>query len=87
MDSKTLDIDRIVCEIVRRLRAEMEDQPVAALTLDGRVITMSELKGKLEGVRQLIVQCRAILTPSVRDELREKKIEIVRAPAESSSCE
>lgn len=82
MNFETLDIDRIVREIVSRLRAEMEVQPVAALTVDTRVITLSELDGKLEGVRQLMVRSRAILTPSVRDELSAKKIEIVRAPAE-----
>ncbi len=82
MNFETLDIDRIVREIVSRLRAEMETQPVAALTVDARVITMSELEGKLGGVRQLRVRSRALLTPSVRDELTTKKIEIVRAPAE-----
>jgi len=82
MNIETLDIDRIVREIVSRLRAEIEVQPLAALTLDARVITMSELSGKLDGVRQLVVPCRAILTPSARDELVAKKIKIVRAPAE-----
>ena len=79
MNFETLDIDRIVREIVSRLRAEMEVQPVAVLTVDARVITLSELDGKLEGVQQLRVGSRAILTPSVRDELRAKEIEIVRA--------
>ena len=84
MNLETLDIDRIVREIVRRLRAEMNVQPAAAvaLTLDTRVITLSHLEGKLDGVRQLRVCSRAILTPSVRDELTDKKIEIVRAPNE-----
>ncbi len=82
MNLETLDIDRIVREIVSRLRAEMEVQPVAALTVDARVITMSELDGKLKGVRQLRVRSRALLTPSVRDELTAKKIEIVRATSE-----
>jgi len=81
MNYETLDIDRIVREIVSRLRAEMEMKPVAALTLDARVITMSELDGKLDGVQQLVVRHRTIITPLVRDELREKKIEIVRNPA------
>ncbi len=83
MNLETLDIDRIVREIVRRLRAEMEVQPAAtALTLDAQVITLSALEGKLEGIRQLMVCPRAILTPSVRDELRSKKIEIVRTTNE-----
>jgi len=82
MNTETLDIDRIVREIVSRLRAEMEMKPVAALTMDARVITMSELEGKLDGVRQLVVRHRTIITPLVRDELREKKIEIVRGTTE-----
>ena len=83
MNLETLDIDRIVREIVRRLRAEIEVQPAAtALTLDARVVTLSHLEGKLDGVRQLMVRSQAILTPSVRDELTDKKIELIRAPAE-----
>lgn len=82
MNNKSLDIDRIVREIVERLRAELEVQPVATLTLETRVVTMAELKGKLCGVQQLVLKPCAIITPSARDELREKKIEIIRDPAE-----
>jgi hypothetical protein len=80
MDLTNIDIDRIVREIVARLRAEMEAQPVDELSLDTRVVTMTEVKGKLDGIRQLKIGLRAIVTPSVRDELNDKKITLVRAP-------
>jgi hypothetical protein len=41
------------------------------------VVTMSELEGRLEGVRRLVVPPQAVLTPSVRDELHRKRITLV----------
>jgi hypothetical protein len=85
MNSETLDIDRIVREIVSRLRAELTEmgaevteQPTTVLTLAAQVVTMAEIRGKLKGVTQLKLEPRAIVTPSVRDELNDHKIEIVR---------
>ena len=81
MNNQPIDIDRIVREIVDRLRAEL-DRPVATLTLDSRVVTMADLEGKLDGVRQFVLGPNTIITPLARDELKEKKIEITRAPTE-----
>ena len=41
------------------------------------VVTMSELEGRLQGVRRLVVPPQAVVTPSVRDELRRKAITLV----------
>ena len=80
MNLETLDIERIVREVVSRLRAEMSEQSSAVLTLDARVVTMNELNGKLNGIQKLQVDAKAILTPSVRDELNDKNIELIRVP-------
>lgn len=69
------DIERIV----RRLLAEMTSPPLATtLTLEANVVTMVELRDKLEGVQKLVVKPRAIVTPLVRDELTDRKIELIR---------
>ncbi len=54
------------------------------LTVAARVVTMSELIGRLEGLRQLVVLPEAIVTPAVRDELRRRNVQLLRAaPARS----
>lgn len=86
------DVERIVVEVIRRLRAM--EQPVnrrdyAALpgvdagvnhdlVLTERVITMRTVEGRLGGVQRLLVSAQAVVTPAVRDELRKHKIELVR---------
>jgi hypothetical protein len=39
-----------------------------------QVVTMSELEGRLEGVRRLVVPPQAVVTPSVRDELHRRNV-------------
>jgi hypothetical protein len=83
MNLTAADIDRIVAEVVRRLRAIMatSSTPVAAvretassLNLTDKVITLQTLRGKLDGITTVIVSERAIVTPAVKDELRDRKI-------------
>lgn len=82
------DVERIVVEVIRRLRA-MENplDPVAhdrnvpvghELVLTERVITMRTVEGRLGGVQRLLVPAKAVVTPAVRDELRKHKIELMR---------
>lgn len=47
------------------------------LVVSTRVVTMAELGDRLEGVRRVVVPVQAVLTPSVRDELRRKNIALV----------
>jgi len=47
------------------------------LVVLSQVVTMSELEGRLEGVRRLVVPPQAVVTPSVRDELHRKRIALV----------
>ena len=74
-----VDIEKIVREIVHRLRAEMTaPSSGSTLTLEAGVITMVELRGQLEGVQKLIVKPCAVVTPLVRDELTDRNIELIR---------
>jgi hypothetical protein len=75
------DIERIVQEVVRRLLSlgmQVTAKPQSTLTIDDRVVSLTTLEGRLEGVQQLMVEPKAVVTPSVRDELRARKIELVR---------
>lgn len=59
------------------------------LVVLGQVVTMSELEGRLEGVRRLVVPPQAVVTPSVRDELHRKNIALeydLPVPAPGAAC-
>lgn len=79
------DVERIVAEVIRRLRAmESSPAPVVAgpvvhdLVLTERVITMRTIDGRLVGVQRLLVPAKAVVTPAAMDELKKHKIELVR---------
>ena len=75
----------VVREVIRRLKdqgmcvqADVQDAADDDLRLPERLITRATLQGRLAGVRRIIVEPRAIVTPAVRDELRDQAIELVR---------
>ena len=79
------DVERIVAEVIRRLRgmasSPVGDAPPAVghdLILTERVITLRTLEGRLGGVQRLLVPAKAVVTPAVKDELKQHKIELVR---------
>ncbi len=102
-------IDRIVAEVLKRLReggpsarprpvrappavatppavaADSPSRPVSpahgrptsapdCLTIEHRVVTLSAVEGRLEGIRRVSTPEGAVITPSVRDELRKRGI-------------
>jgi len=77
-------IERIVAEVLRRLREadgadgkrSVHGDPV--LRLANSVISLTTIEGKLDKVKQLIVPPKAVVTPSVRDELKRHNIKLVR---------
>ena len=79
------DVERIVVEVIRRLRS-MESSPAPSvpapvghdLVLTERVITTRTVDGRLGGVQRLLVPPNAVVTPAVKDELKQRKIELVR---------
>jgi hypothetical protein len=54
---------------------------VGELVLETKVVTLAEVQGRLVGIKQLSVVERAIITPAVRDLLRDKKVGLVRRAA------
>jgi hypothetical protein len=99
MAEPTIDIERVVREVLARLGAGVsvgeETTPAAesrpapkpatssavsvdgALTVSSRVVTMAEVGDKLGAVRRLVVPPKAVVTPSVRDELHRRNVTLV----------
>ena len=44
------------------------------LVLDGRVVTLDDVTGRLEGIRRVVVSAKAVVTPAVRDELLRRRV-------------
>jgi hypothetical protein len=58
----------------------------ATLQIRQRVVTLAAVQDRLAGIRRLLVPPGAVVTPAVRDELRQRKIEIqVASPPEHSA--
>lgn len=81
-------IERIVREVIARLResdatTEAEQvRPTAGdsandVVIPQRVVTLETLKNKLNGAKRVVVPTGAVITPAVRDELRERNVAIV----------
>jgi hypothetical protein len=89
MNKPTIDIERVVREVLAKLGAAQENAPLppgqgqgeggADLIVSGRVVTMTEVAGRLESVRRLVVLKQAVVTPAVREELLRREIALVRA--------
>ncbi len=84
-------LEWIVREVVRRLRSEQptpaagsalrHDPPHAPdvhVTLTEKLVTTATLESRLQGVTRVTVPARAIVTPSARDLLKERNIELAR---------
>ena len=62
--------------------ATKKEAPAAnELVLEARVVSLAEVQGRLAGMARVSVAERAIVTPAVRDLLREKKVPLVRRAA------
>jgi hypothetical protein len=85
-------LEWIVREVVRRLEilrarplcgegrtfSVMAPMPSAHLNLSDNLITTATLEDRLQGVARLSVPARAVVTPSARDLLKERGVELVR---------
>lgn len=77
------DVERVVLEVIRRLgllgtSPSLASEPSTDLQTAEKVITTRTIENRLTGVKRLIVQPRAIVTPAVRDQLQQQGIELVR---------
>lgn len=91
MRSPTWDIDSIVSEVVRRLRASSAPKrpseiAPSELVLEGRLITLATIEGRLKRVTRLVVSSAAVVTPAVRDELNQHDIQLHRTPRGEEVC-
>jgi hypothetical protein len=59
------------------------DRKPTELCLDERVVTMAAIKDRLQGIRQVRLCPKAVITPSARDEFRKRGIVVERRSAES----
>ncbi|MDE0736044.1 MAG: hypothetical protein OSB47_09490 [Pirellulaceae bacterium] len=90
------DIERIVTEVLRRLQASgvrvqldpgslpgiaSDSAKTATYTVTEHVVSLAVLEGHLENLQRLVVGARAVVTPAVRDALREHDIALERAGA------
>ena len=79
-------VEWIVREVIRRLGllegqsdiAKPGNSAMGELVVAERVVSMRSLEGRLANVARIVVSDRAVVTPAVRDELRSRKIELVR---------
>ena len=58
-----------------------------ALVLDARVITTATIHERLKGVRRVVVDQHAVVTPSVKDELRKRNIRLERQDASAEASD
>jgi hypothetical protein len=57
------------------------------LVLSTRLVTMEEIDDRLGGIRRVVVTPQAVVTPAVRDALRQRNIALSRAlPAKNTSA-
>lgn len=54
-------------------------RPEGDLVITCRVVTLSEVGGRLESVRRLVVSPQAVITPAVRDELQRRNVTLAFA--------
>ena len=84
-------IDQIVREVLARLagtqKTETKQPKSGELALAAKVITLAELDGKIDGVRQLVLPRGAIVTPAVRDLMRQKQIAVTYRSGEKLAGE
>jgi len=77
-------LEWIVREVVRRLQVSggstttSQSAANATLVIVERLVTTETLRNKLAGVKQVNVIAKAVVTPAVVDELRDRNITLVR---------
>ena len=81
-------MDRINIDLlVQNILADLSFKPVAVeepiivdekeLIVESRVLSLAELTDRLDTVRKIVVSPKTVVTPSVKDVLRKRNIEIV----------
>lgn len=55
------------------------------LRLEGQVVSLDSVRGKLHDIRVVEVPSKAVVTPALADELRQRKIQLLRRAAQAAS--
>jgi hypothetical protein len=91
MNPETINIESLVAEVIRRLErladAPAPRRPIVAdtprddraegdLVVDARVVTLAAIERRLGNVRRVLVQRGAVVTPSVKEDLRKRHIRL-----------
>ena len=79
-------IEQIVQEVMRRLLdrgvavvdAAVSTEHATKLEIEDRLVTLATLQDRLDGVGELAVARRAVVTPAVIDELNNRGITLMR---------
>jgi hypothetical protein len=68
-------------------RGTLDTSRNSDLVLSTRLVTMEEINDRLHGIRRVVVAPQAVVTPAVRDALRQRNIALARAlPANNASA-
>ena len=86
MTEPSIDIDRVVREVLAELDFAPPGDTGGELVVSARVVTLSQLEGRLENIRRLVVPPRAVITPAVRDELIRRKVTVAYAPPDATGA-
>jgi len=89
MNTTQLDpavFEQIVQEVVRRLLKQgvsltgdsAASEMGTELELSEKLVTLATLRDRLNGIGKVLVGRRAVVTPSVKDELNDRGIKLVR---------
>lgn len=83
------EIEWIVGEVVRRLQQQIAPpavrEPRDELRLPERVVTLATLRDKLHNIQHVIVPAKAVVSPAVRDELKQRGIRLSFAEATAAA--
>ncbi len=74
-------VDEIVRLVVERLRSGVADdrEPAAeVMELQGSIVSLRDVEGRLDGIERVRVAPTALLTPAVQDELRRHGVAVER---------
>ena len=91
MTVDTIHLEWLVAEVIRRLQKLAEvtpnprpprqpplrrNGPSRDLVLDTRVVTLAAIERQLANVQRVLVRPGAVVTPSVKDDLRKRHIRL-----------
>ena len=85
MNLSEQQLEWIVAEVIRRLLNQgvavgERSSTTAELKINDKVVTLRTIDGKLAGIKQLSIPSKGIVTPAVKDELKQRQITLVRQP-------